>query len=303
MSISPRIHVLLPVHNRCATTEKFIRCLIAQTYSNWHLILIDDGSSDGTEDIVRALVSDLTVLHGAGNWWWAGSLQQGYDWLERSAPDPQDLVLIINDDTEFKSDFFANAVMAIKPRSLLLAQAYILATGEFNEIGVYWDWKKLSCTAVRKGEGFNCFSTRGLFLRVQDFLDIGGFYPKLLPHYLSDYEFTIRARRKGFSLISAPEVFLQFDDALTGIRSTEGHSFIRSVVMTLSNRSSSNPIHWTNFVLLSSPAKYVPINVVRVWWRLTSPTRMKIKEYIFPIRYFIGRAKRKIKNGWSIGSN
>jgi len=78
--MTPWVYVLAPVHNRRATTEKFIRCLLAQTHVNWHLVLIDDGSKDGTEAMARALVRDtsLTVLRGTGNWWWAGSLQQGY---------------------------------------------------------------------------------------------------------------------------------------------------------------------------------------------------------------------------------
>src|SRR5207237_231210 len=48
---APRIHVLLPVHNRKVTTEKFVRCLKAQAGADWHLVLIDDGSADGTAEM------------------------------------------------------------------------------------------------------------------------------------------------------------------------------------------------------------------------------------------------------------
>jgi GT2 family glycosyltransferase len=100
------IYILLPVHDRCEITRRFIVCLKAQTYLNYHLILIDDGSTDGTAEMVGEMIPLLTILRGKGDWWWAGSLQRGYEWLKsNSEVSSQDCVLIINDDTEFESDF------------------------------------------------------------------------------------------------------------------------------------------------------------------------------------------------------
>jgi GT2 family glycosyltransferase len=273
----PRIYILLPVHNRRATTKQFIQCLCAQTYRNWHLVLIDDGSSDGTEAMVRDLVPSLTVLHGRGNWWWAGSLQRGYEWLKRNGVAPESLVLIANDDTEFEPDFLANAVDVVKPRSLVLARLFDRATGEFVESGVYWNWRTLGLTVVRDAGIVNCFSTRGLFLRAADFLEIGGFHPILLPHYLSDYEFTIRAHRRGFALISVPQVFLRYDAALTGMHKIEGHSLMRTLRIALSRKSASNPLDWTSFILLACPLRYVPINILRVWRQFLAPVMQRIR--------------------------
>ena len=47
------LYILLPVHNRCDITREFIDCLKAQTFQDYHLVLIDDGSTDGTEQMVR----------------------------------------------------------------------------------------------------------------------------------------------------------------------------------------------------------------------------------------------------------
>ncbi|MCK5537931.1 MAG: glycosyltransferase family 2 protein, partial [Bacteroidales bacterium] len=38
------IYIILPVHNRKKITEKFIKCLVKQTYQDFKLILVDDGS-------------------------------------------------------------------------------------------------------------------------------------------------------------------------------------------------------------------------------------------------------------------
>jgi GT2 family glycosyltransferase len=290
---SPRIHVLLPVHNRRATTEKFIRCLKRQTWPAWHLVLIDDGSTDGTEEMARSEVPDATILKGKGDWWWGGALHEGYKWLKRSNLPSDDIVLITNDDTEFAPDFLARGVVALKPRSLLLAQLYNLTTGEFCESGVKWDWRKFDWAAVRDGDGINCFSTRGLFLRAGDFVKIGGFHPILLPHYLSDYEFTQRAHRKGFSLITDPTVSLRYDDKLTGIRSMEGQSRWRRLIAPFSVRSTDNPIYWSSFVLLASPLLYAPLNVIKVWWRWSIPVTN-------PLRVYYSIFMRKLRKLWAL---
>ena len=74
-----KVFILLPVHNRRHITERFIDSLLAQTYNKYQLVLIDDGSTDGTADMVSMKVppDKLTILSGNGTWWWAGSLQQG----------------------------------------------------------------------------------------------------------------------------------------------------------------------------------------------------------------------------------
>jgi GT2 family glycosyltransferase len=264
-----RVHVLLPVHNRRACTERFVRGLAAQSHCNWHLVLIDDGSTDGTGEMVREIVPSVTILRGNGHWWWGGALQQGFQWLRQHVADPDDVVLIINDDTVISPDFLAAGVGALRPRSLLLARLHDLATGAFVELGVFWDWRRLTCCPVREtGEPINCFSTRGLFVRLGDFMEIGGFHPLMLPHYLSDYEFTMRAQRKGFGLFTDPGVRLTCDQDATGLHTVSQPSLAQRVRGVFSLKSAMNPVYMTNFIILTCPARYMLPNIARVWWRL-----------------------------------
>ena len=64
--MKPCIYILLPVHNRREITRDFIDCLVTQTCQNYHLVLIDDGSTDGTDQMVRERVENLTVIRGNG---------------------------------------------------------------------------------------------------------------------------------------------------------------------------------------------------------------------------------------------
>jgi glycosyltransferase involved in cell wall biosynthesis len=53
-SIHPLISVGLPVLNCERTVKTAIRSILQQTYSNWELLLIDDGSTDMTVEIARS---------------------------------------------------------------------------------------------------------------------------------------------------------------------------------------------------------------------------------------------------------
>lgn len=52
---TPQISVLMGVYNCAATVEEAIQSIIGQTVTDWEFIICDDGSSDDTCEVVRAL--------------------------------------------------------------------------------------------------------------------------------------------------------------------------------------------------------------------------------------------------------
>ena len=267
-----KIYILLPVHNRRETTLRFVNCLKTQTYRNFHLLLVDDGSNDGTADIVRVHIPSATVLTGKGDWWWAGSLQQGVNWMKRNPPAPNDIVLFCNDDVAFDQGFLETGVKILRnrPHALLLAQCYSQQSGACLDAGVHVDLRALTFNWRPPPEKINCFSTRGLFVRWEGIVRIGGFHPRILPHYLSDYEFTIRAHRKGLKLYTTPELKLWLDERTTGFHDFREKTVWAYVRRLFSRKSTANPFYWTAFVILACPKQWIPFNVLRIWKNVAS---------------------------------
>ncbi len=48
----PLVSVVLPTYNRAYILSKAIESVLAQTYTNWELIIVDDGSTDTTREII-----------------------------------------------------------------------------------------------------------------------------------------------------------------------------------------------------------------------------------------------------------
>lgn len=264
-----KIYILLPVHNRREITRRFIHCLLNQTYQNYHLILIDDGSTDGTAEMVREYIQSLTVIRGKGDWWWSGALQQGYNWLIDNRIAEQNIILIMNDDTLFDRDFLYYGLCYLQSNQnvLLMAECYDEITRKLHDRGVKVNWQKLTFEPAQSDDEINCLATRGLFLRMIDFVKIGGFYPRLIPHYLSDYEFTIRAYNKGIKLCTDKAVKLYYNKSTTGIQTINTTSIYNILETYMSKKSAYYIMSWTYFILLACPIRWMLLNLCRVYGR------------------------------------
>lgn len=64
MQIDPLICVLMPVYNGSLTIKSSIQSLIMQTYQNWVCIIVNDGSTDNTREVLSE-ISDkrFNVIH------------------------------------------------------------------------------------------------------------------------------------------------------------------------------------------------------------------------------------------------
>lgn len=264
---NPIIYILLPVHNRKEVTKTFILGLLRQTWKDYHLILIDDGSIDDTEGMVRSILSDMTVIKGSGDLWWGGSLQCGLDWLKQHNIASDDYVLMINDDVTILPEFLEKGVSFLnrRKRTLLLAQHIDENTGKSIESGVVADLNTQRFEIAKNGKVINCLSTRGLLMRYVDVLEIGEFRPKLLPHYGSDYEYTIRAYKKGFNLLTTSSFSLLINHNETGLHYLPNGGLIEYLKNIFSKRYVENPIYRSTFVILTAPKKRILLLVFKIW--------------------------------------
>jgi teichuronic acid biosynthesis glycosyltransferase TuaG len=64
----PKVSVIMPAFNAANTISESIESVLSQTYGNWELIVIDDGSKDTTSEIVRLYQArDSRILFEALN--------------------------------------------------------------------------------------------------------------------------------------------------------------------------------------------------------------------------------------------
>jgi len=267
MVTGPKVFVILPVHNRWEQTRTCLSRLAAQTHPNLQVVLVDDGSTDGTRRNVEREFPGATVLEGDGTLWWAGGVNRGIAFAMRDAS-PEDFLLLLNNDLAFEETFVGDLCRESAERGgvALFPASVDNRTGEFADTGFLVDWEGTRILSSHKAGGGSApvepdaFSTRGLFLPVPVVSAAGRLREKELPHYLSDLEYTIRIRKMGLPIFRSTSVTTILDPFSSGLhtapRTGSPWRDIRDHLFDY--RSPSNIVHWIRFLRICCPRRYLP---------------------------------------------
>jgi GT2 family glycosyltransferase len=271
------VHVLIPVHNRLEYTRECLRCFEQQDYSHINVVVIDDGSTDGTSAMLAREFPRVTVLRGGGNLWWTGAMWRGVRHVLRTAR-PDDYVLCINNDTIFERDYVSTLVGVSREhggalvgslqrswtdRSLISIGPLILwSKGEVHELARSVEDPERLCEQETV-DMLDALPGRGTLVPVRVFRRIGNFRRWLLPHYAADYEFAARAKRRGEKLlISTRAAVYTAPDAPRSAQKAGMRETLRSM---FSRRSSSNLIDHLVLFAVSGPLRHRPRAILRVF--------------------------------------
>jgi GT2 family glycosyltransferase len=63
----PAFTIVIPAYNAAATVESCIRSALAQTEPDLEVVVVDDGSSDGTGDVARGVTDSRVRVHAQAN--------------------------------------------------------------------------------------------------------------------------------------------------------------------------------------------------------------------------------------------
>jgi GT2 family glycosyltransferase len=250
------------VHNRKDLTANFCECLARQWHKRFLLVLVDDGSTDLSGELVSEYPFDKTVVHGDGTLWWAGGLRKGIARVSAYEPEFDDIIWFVNNDTSFEETFLEKALaeLDLAGRGAMLAVPILFTdSGRRTHGGVRCFWPLFTFRDYNgHPEKIDCASTRCLLIRWGDLRSAGAFRPRLLPHYLSDLEFTIRAHRRSVRIVPATSMTCTSIEFNTGMHSLSSGSGLTVLRQMFSNRFSANPLHLFIFILLAAPMAWKP---------------------------------------------
>ncbi len=118
------IYILIPVHNRKSITLRCLEHLQQQgTLDQYHIVVIDDGSTDGTLEAIVRQYPDVTILSGDGNLWWTGAIVMGMKFAMQQGAE---YLIWLNDDTLPEMHTIEKLITACinNPKTIASAQCY-----------------------------------------------------------------------------------------------------------------------------------------------------------------------------------
>ena len=188
--------IVIPVYNRRTLT---LQCLDhlqwCASLADWRVVLVDDGSTDGTADEVRTRFPHVDIVQGSGDLFWTGAIRLG---MQRSLALGTDVIVWLNDDTtpdeaslrRASSIVRAQPDMVLAPRVLIgdeitncnsLCRKAAPVTGEeFDKADMLAGFQVAFSTAVVEKIGFPD--------------------DRRWPHYAGDGSYTHTAHKHGFRI-------------------------------------------------------------------------------------------------------
>ena len=220
------IHVLTPVHNRCAVTENFLDDLYSQELDeDLRIVIVDDGSTDGTSEMLLRRVESLpprvtmSVIEGDGSWWWAESMAAAIHHC-REHLGGGDVVVFMNDDISVPCDTLATLARSCRQRNAIVV-APVRDTEDPSRLidrGALLDPSTLSVEPLPNQRSPHRFTSlavasgRSVAYPAAIFEEGLNVDHRRLPHHLADLEFSIRASRQGHPILLAENIWVLSED-------------------------------------------------------------------------------------------
>lgn len=211
----PLVYVVTLTWNQAADTLECLASLQQMTYPNFRLVVVDNGSHDGTVEAVRVRFPQAELLVNADNLGFSGGFNVGLRWALAAGAD---WVLMINNDTYVAPDLLAELMVhSTTPGVTMLAPKIYSAEEQQRIWSVGGDRSWWTYEMVRTGDGqldigqwdqpierdylVGC----ALLLKRSLLEEVGLFDAETFyPIYYEDSDLCLRARQAGQRLLLVP---------------------------------------------------------------------------------------------------
>ncbi|CAG0898361.1 unnamed protein product, partial [Cyprideis torosa] len=195
---SPLVSIVMPTHNRQSKICSAIDSVLQQSYANWELLIIDDGSEDDTCQLVRESYSDsrISIKRIEAS----GVCRARNAALERAKGE---LIAYLDSDNAWVVDFLEVMVAYLQQEAADFAYAAIRMQ---NESGTSYRYREFSGTDLL----IKNFVDLNAILHKRELYDQQGGFNEALSRMV-DWDLIIRYT-KSAKVVSAPFVGVNYDN-------------------------------------------------------------------------------------------
>ena len=268
MNVVPAVSVVLPVHNGRDFVERSVRSILAQDFTDFELVIGDDGSDDGTGEVLAELAGEdarIRLLRRPTKSGLAGSA----NWVISEARAP--LVAIAHADDIYDPTRLRRQtdLLAQRPDAVLVGT---LASG-IDSQGRHVQPPNLS--ALLKHSSFAPFAHSTIMFRTSAFSRTGGY--RSHADAWEDLDLYWRMADQGRILV-IPEVLASYRHSAASIRERHGDRIEQALdVMYRSAALHRQGRDWSPLLGRPSEGRIHPrIFVARSWVRLWGGRRSHV---------------------------
>jgi len=256
-----KIGAVIPTFNRIGSLRRCLGCLRDQVFPDHNIqllpVVVVDGSTDGSLEMLASEFPGAEVVRGDGNWWYTRSINEG---IKRARQLACDFILTLNDDITFppgyvhtllNDHFKAGAGSVIGSVSLSATEPRLITFSGVYKVNFslkeYNYFPKFSPVSEETLSGLKpsiVLSGRGILYPAEIF-DAFGLYDEKLVQYSSETDFTYRVSRKGVPVMISYDARVYENIQLTSAGAVYNNPSVKTLVKSLKNKYSINSFQKT----------------------------------------------------------
>lgn len=126
------ISIITPTYNHAAWLPQCVESVLAQTHTNWEMLIVDDGSEDNTADVLQPYLADSRIHYFPRKHQGIWHLVDNYNFaLSRS---PGDYIAILEGDDFWPTDKLARQLPSFGDESVGISYGKVLVANETGNL-------------------------------------------------------------------------------------------------------------------------------------------------------------------------
>lgn len=210
-----KVALVAPVHNRRDTTLQALRSLsrISKEDLEVKIIIVDDGSTDGTSAAIRAAFPNVEIVAGDGSLHYAAGTNRG---VQHALDWGADFIITMNDDAVFHDAFLERLVATALDNRRSVVGALLLLWDEPHkvfQVDLRWNTFRGGWVVPEDLTAFNvpakafeveCVVGNCVLFPVEAVREVGLMDEKSFPHGWGDAQWLAKMRKAGWRLLIEP---------------------------------------------------------------------------------------------------
>lgn len=193
-----KILAIFTCFNRRELTERSMKTLAENEQVQFDYVVVDDNSTDGTREMLKAQPYQVDVVVGDGNLFWNGGMHKAIEHVKANYPD-YEYYMLMNDDTKFFPGIFDEMLPELKKDTVMVG-AICGEDGELSYGGIKYikgiKYKKYGPEA----QDVRCdtFNANCVIVPHDIFMQVG--IDPFYQHSIGDFDYGLQISKKGYDI-------------------------------------------------------------------------------------------------------
>lgn len=193
-----RILAIFTCYNRRELTERSMKLLAENKEVTFDYVVVNDGSTDGTAEMLVSLPYQVDVINGDGGLFWNRGMHKAIEYAKEKYPN-YEYYMLMNDDTKFVPGIFDKMLPQLEPDAVMVG-AICGEEGELSYGGIKYvkgiKYKKYGPEA--QDIHFDTFNANSVIVPHDIFMQVS--IDPFYQHSIGDFDYGLQISKKGYAI-------------------------------------------------------------------------------------------------------